>query len=48
MTVLHNLTNLSSLITRLSTAVRAVVGVTADKRDRNAEASEGAHNIPII
>ena len=32
----------------VSTAVRAVVGVTADKRDRNAEASEGAHNIPII
>ena len=32
----------------VSTAVRAVVGVTADKRDRNAEASEGAHNIPIF
>ena len=29
-------------------AVRAVVGVTTDKRDRKAEASEGAHNIPII
>lgn len=29
-------------------AVRAVVGVTTDKRDRKAEASEGAHNIPIF
>jgi len=32
----------------VSTAVRAVVGVTTDKRDRKAEASEGAHNIPIV
>lgn len=32
----------------VSTAVRAVVGVTTDKRDRKAEASEGAHNIPIF
>jgi len=31
-----------------STAVRAVAGATTDKRDRKAEASEGAHNIPII
>ena len=32
----------------VSTAVRAVVGVTTDKHDRRAEASEGAHDIPII
>jgi hypothetical protein len=29
-------------------AVRAEAGVTTDKRDRKAEAAEGAHNIPII
>ena len=34
--------------THTRAAVRAVVGATTDKRDRTAEASEGAHNIPIF